>query len=142
MIISISPERSNTSDLACLGSLFSQADRVVEELHGPDWLAFAATVLGVFPIYAEAWENLRKRRMTMEISMTIALVAALCIGQFVSGDLIWGQGVDMGHILTYDIWKLESFQRLHLSYVQDLTHIIGLCSRIYNSAIWCTVISP
>jgi cation transport ATPase len=34
------------------------------------------------PIFSEAWENLRKRRMTMELSMTIALVAALCIGQF------------------------------------------------------------
>jgi hypothetical protein len=54
-------------------------------------------------IYAEAWENLRKRRMTMKLSMTIALVAALCIGQFFSGDLIWD------HILTYDIWKLEKF---------------------------------
>ena len=74
--------------------------------------------------------------MTMKLSMTIALVAALCIGQFFSGDLIWD------HILTYDIWKLESFQRPHLSYVQDLTHIIGLCSRIYNSAIGCSVISP
>jgi heavy metal translocating P-type ATPase len=47
-----------------------------------DWLAFAATITGGFPIYAEAWENLRKRRTTMELSMTIALIAALCIGQF------------------------------------------------------------
>jgi P-type Cu+ transporter len=47
-----------------------------------DWLAFTATLIGGFPIFEEAWENLRKRRMTMELSMTIALVAALCIGQF------------------------------------------------------------
>src|SRR6516165_1527252 len=47
-----------------------------------DWLAFAITLIGGWPIYAEAWENLRKRRMTMELSMTIALIAALCIGQF------------------------------------------------------------
>lgn len=47
-----------------------------------DWLAFAATLIGGFPIFEEAWENLRKRRMTMELSMTIALVGALCIGQF------------------------------------------------------------
>jgi heavy metal translocating P-type ATPase len=47
-----------------------------------DWLAFAATLIGGWPIFAEAWENLRKRRMTMELSMTIALIAALCIGQF------------------------------------------------------------
>jgi Cd2+/Zn2+-exporting ATPase/Cu+-exporting ATPase len=47
-----------------------------------DWVAFAATLIGGWPIYEEAWENLRKRRMTMELSMTIALVGALCIGQF------------------------------------------------------------
>jgi cation transport ATPase len=47
-----------------------------------DWLAFAGTVIGGFPIYKEAWENLLKRRMTMELSMTIALLAALAIGQF------------------------------------------------------------
>ncbi|AHF94797.1 hypothetical protein OPIT5_27300 [Opitutaceae bacterium TAV5] len=39
-------------------------------------------MVGGFPIYQEAWENLRKWRMTMELSMTIALLAALCIGQF------------------------------------------------------------
>jgi cation transport ATPase len=32
-----------------------------------DWLAFAGTVIGGFPIYKEAWENLLKRRMTMEL---------------------------------------------------------------------------
>ena len=42
-----------------------------------DWLAFAGTVIGGFPIYKEAWENLLKRRMTMELSMTIALLSAL-----------------------------------------------------------------
>jgi len=47
-----------------------------------DWLAFAGTVIGGFRIYKEAWENLLKRRMTMELSMTIALLAALAIGQF------------------------------------------------------------
>jgi heavy metal translocating P-type ATPase len=47
-----------------------------------DWVAFAGTVIGGFPIYREAWENLLKRRMTMELSMTIALLAALAIGQF------------------------------------------------------------
>ena len=53
-----------------------------KNLMGRDWLAFAATLIGGFPIFAEAWENLRKRRMTMELSMTIALISALCIGQF------------------------------------------------------------
>src|SRR5881227_709425 len=45
-----------------------------------DWLAFAATLVGGFPIFKEAWENLRKRRMTMELSMTLALVAGYTVG--------------------------------------------------------------
>jgi len=53
-----------------------------------DWLSFAATIIGGFPIFKEAWENLRKRRMTMELSMTLALVAALCIGQFLTALVI------------------------------------------------------
>src|SRR5712692_367785 len=53
-----------------------------------DWLAFSATLIGGFPIFKEAWENLRKRRMTMELSMTLALVAALCIGQFLTALVI------------------------------------------------------
>lgn len=53
-----------------------------------DWLALAATIIGGFPIYEEAWENVRKRRMTMELSMSIALIAALCIGQFLTALVI------------------------------------------------------
>src|SRR5437879_1917274 len=53
-----------------------------------DWLAFTATLVGGFPIFKEAWDNLRKRRMTMELSMTLALVAALCIGQFLTALVI------------------------------------------------------
>src|SRR6267143_3635987 len=53
-----------------------------------DWLACTATLVGGFPIFKEAWENVRNRRMTMELSMTIALVAALCIGQFLTALVI------------------------------------------------------
>ena len=53
-----------------------------------DWLAFAATLIGGFPIFKEAWENLRRRRMTMELSMTIALIGALAIGQFLTALVI------------------------------------------------------
>src|SRR5438132_2385640 len=53
-----------------------------------DWLACTATLVGGFPIFKEAWENLRKRRVTMELSMTLALVAALCIGQFLTALVI------------------------------------------------------
>ena len=37
------------------------------------------TVVGGFPIFHEAYENIRQRRMTMELSMAIAIVAALAI---------------------------------------------------------------
>ncbi len=51
-------------------------------------IGLVGTVLGGWPIFAEAWENLRARRMTMELSMTIALVAALVIGEFFTALLI------------------------------------------------------
>ena len=42
-------------------------------------VALTATLAGGFPIFKEAFGALRERRMTMELSMTIALVAALTI---------------------------------------------------------------
>jgi len=37
------------------------------------------TVVGGYPIFAEAYENIKQRRMTMELSMAIAIVGALAI---------------------------------------------------------------
>ena len=45
-------------------------------------IGVVGTIGGGWPIFHEAWENVRERRMTMELSMTIALVAALVIGEF------------------------------------------------------------
>src|ERR1700730_2490166 len=45
-------------------------------------LGLVGTLGGGWPIFHEAWGNIRQRRMTMELSMTIALVAALGIGEF------------------------------------------------------------
>jgi P-type Cu+ transporter len=47
-----------------------------------DVIALGATLVGGYPIFREAWENIRERRMTMELSMTIALGAAMAIGEF------------------------------------------------------------
>ncbi|GAC1549280.1 MAG: hypothetical protein NVS3B16_22930 [Vulcanimicrobiaceae bacterium] len=44
-------------------------------------IGVVATLAGGYPIFKEAVENVLERRMTMELSMTIALVAALAIGQ-------------------------------------------------------------
>lgn len=45
-------------------------------------IGIAGVLFGGWPIFHEAFENLRERRMTMELSMTIALMAALGIGEF------------------------------------------------------------
>jgi heavy metal translocating P-type ATPase len=42
-------------------------------------VALTVTLVGGYPIYKETFEAIRERRMTMELSMTIALVAALSI---------------------------------------------------------------
>jgi heavy metal translocating P-type ATPase len=47
-----------------------------------DILAVLAALIGGYPIFSEAFEALRKRRMTMELSMTIAIVAALAAAEF------------------------------------------------------------
>src|SRR5262249_57583366 len=40
-----------------------------------DWLAFAATLFGGWPVYKEAWGDIRKGAMTMEHSLTIPPLA-------------------------------------------------------------------
>ena len=45
-------------------------------------IGIAATLIGGYPIFKEAVENIFEGRMTMELSMTIALVAALVVGEF------------------------------------------------------------
>ena len=53
-----------------------------EPFHRVSVIGLAATLIGGYPIFKEAVENIIERRMTMELSMTIALVAALAIGEF------------------------------------------------------------
>ncbi len=53
-------------------------------------IGIAATLIGGFPIFKEAFENIVERKMTMELSMTIALLAALAIGEFFTALVITG----------------------------------------------------
>src|SRR5580658_2031420 len=53
-----------------------------------DAAGFAAVLIGGYPIFREALADLLSRRMTMERSMTIALVAALAIGEVFTALLI------------------------------------------------------
>ena len=63
--------------LAAAGSWF----HLWPPIRGLDLIGLAATLVGGWPIFREALENIVERRMTMELSMTIALVAALAIGE-------------------------------------------------------------
>jgi len=51
-------------------------------------IGILATLVGGYPIFREAIENVVERRMTMELSMTIALLAALFIRQFFTALII------------------------------------------------------
>ncbi len=62
--------------------------RVWEPLARIDLVALLATLVGGYPIFREAVEALFRRRMTMELSMTIALGAALMIGEFFTALMI------------------------------------------------------
>jgi len=53
-----------------------------EPFHRVSVIGLAATLIGGYPIFKEAFENIVERRMTMELSMTIALASALAIGEF------------------------------------------------------------
>ena len=53
-----------------------------EPFHRISVIGLVATLIGGYPIFKEAFENILERRMTMELSMTIALLSALAIGEF------------------------------------------------------------
>jgi len=44
-------------------------------------IGIAAALIGGYPIFKEAFENIVERKMTMELSMTIALLSALAIAE-------------------------------------------------------------
>ena len=46
------------------------------------WYALIGLVIGGWPLFEEAWDSIRKRRMTMELSMGIAVLAAAYTGYF------------------------------------------------------------
>jgi heavy metal translocating P-type ATPase len=56
--------------------------RVWEPFRAVSLIGIVSLLIGGWPILEEAWENIRAPRMTMELSMTIAIAAAAAIGQF------------------------------------------------------------
>jgi len=53
-------------------------------------IGIVAALIGGYPIFKEAFENIVERKMTMELSMTIALLSALAIGEFFTALVIIG----------------------------------------------------
>jgi len=56
--------------------------RVWEPFSRVSVIGILAALIGGYPIFKEAFENVVERKMTMELSMTIALLSALAIGEF------------------------------------------------------------
>jgi len=56
--------------------------RVWEPFDSISVIGLVGTLVGLYPILKEAIADIYQRRMTMELSMTIAIVAALAIGEF------------------------------------------------------------
>jgi len=56
--------------------------RVWEPYPAFNVIGILGLAIGGWPIFKEAFENIVERRMTMELSMTIAIVAAAAIGEF------------------------------------------------------------
>ncbi|HVC29586.1 MAG TPA: cation-translocating P-type ATPase, partial [Steroidobacteraceae bacterium] len=56
--------------------------RAWEPLQSVSLIGVLGLAIGGWPIFKEAFENLLARRMTMELSMSIAIVAAAAISQF------------------------------------------------------------
>jgi Cd2+/Zn2+-exporting ATPase/Cu+-exporting ATPase len=56
--------------------------RVGESLRGPRVAGIIGVLVGGWPIFKEAAQNLAARRMTMELSMSIAIFAATAISEF------------------------------------------------------------
>src|SRR6202521_2775492 len=51
-------------------------------------IGVTCALVGGFPIFLEAYENITQRRMTMELSMTISIVAALAIREIFTALII------------------------------------------------------
>ena len=62
--------------------------RLWEPLDRVSIIGLLACLAGGYPIYREAFDSILERRMTMELSMTIAIVAAMAISEFFTALII------------------------------------------------------
>ena len=53
-----------------------------------DLVAIGATLVGGYPVFVETFHSLRHRSINMEVSMTVAIVASLLVGQFTAAVVV------------------------------------------------------
>ena len=53
-----------------------------------DVVAIGATLAGGYPVFRETFRSLRHRAINMEVSMTVAIVASLLVGQFTAAVVV------------------------------------------------------
>ena len=84
-------DRGDLGRVCAVGSL-AAVSAVSSGVGGPSWLTIVASVaglvLGCWPIVRAALDDIRARRMSMELSMLLAIVAAALIGEWVTALVI------------------------------------------------------
>lgn len=87
------------------------------------------TLVGGFPIFHEAYENITQRRMTMELSMTIAIVAALAIRE-----------VFTALVITLFVLVAEILEGLTVSRgrraIEQLIHLLPKAATVRRDGAW------
>ena len=53
-----------------------------------DFIGLSSAVIGGYPIYKETFQALSQKHVNMEVSMTLAIVASLLIGQFTAAAVV------------------------------------------------------
>src|SRR5467141_5221574 len=53
-----------------------------------DFVAIGASLVGGYPVFIETFHSLRHRAINMEVSMTVAIVASLLVGQFTAAVVV------------------------------------------------------
>jgi heavy metal translocating P-type ATPase len=89
----------------------------------------ACTLVGGFPIFYEAYENIIQRRMTMELSMAIAIVAALAIRE-----------VFTALIITLFVLAAEILEGLTVGRgrraIQHLINLLPSAATVRRQGVW------
>jgi Cd2+/Zn2+-exporting ATPase/Cu+-exporting ATPase len=90
------------------------------------------TLVGGFPIFHEAYENIRQRRMTMELSMAIAIVAALAIREIFTA-----------LVITLFVLVAEILERLTVGRgrkaIQHLVDLLPSTATVRRNGTWTDV---